>query len=93
MWILKEALELSGTLFPDDPLNSDNLRKAFLELDLTSGPAVETFPVNHITFDGKGDNPYARATIMQVIKGEPKVVWPFDEAEAEFVFPRLDATY
>ncbi len=93
MWILKEALELSGKLSPKDPLNSDNLRKAFLELDLTSGPAVETFPVNHIAFDGKGDNPSARATIMQVIKGEPKVVWPFDEAEAEFVFPRLDATY
>jgi len=93
MWILKEALELSGELFPGDPLNPDNLRKAFLQLDLTSGPAVETFPVNHIAFDGKGDNPYARATIMQVIKGESKVVWPFDEAEAEFVFPRADATY
>ena len=93
MWILKEALELSGTLSPDDPLNPDNLRKAFLELDLTSGPAVETFPVNHIAFDGKGDNPFARAIIMQVINGEPKVVWPFDEAEAEFIFPRKDATY
>jgi branched-chain amino acid transport system substrate-binding protein len=93
MWILKEALELSGKLFPGDPLNPDNLRKAFLQLDLTSGPAVETFPVNHIAFDGKGDNPYARATILQVIKGEPKVVWPFEEAEAEFIFPRVDATY
>jgi len=93
MWILKEALELSGKLFPGDPLNPDNLRKAFLQLDLTSGPAVETFPVNHIAFDGKGDNPYARATILQVIKGEPKVVWPFEEAEAEFIFPRADATY
>jgi branched-chain amino acid transport system substrate-binding protein len=93
MWILKEALELSGNLFPEDPLNPENLRSAFLELDLTSGPAVETFPVNQVTFDGKGDNPYARATIIQVIEGEPKVVWPFDEAEAEFIFPRLDATY
>jgi len=93
MWILKEALELSGKLFSDDPLNPDNLRKAFLKLDLTSGPAVETFPVNHIVFDGKGDNPYARATILQVIKGEPKVVWPFEESEAKFIFPRLDATY
>jgi len=93
MWILKEALELSGSLSPDDPLNPDNLRKAFLSLDLTSGPAVETFPVNHIVLDGKGDNPYARATILQVIKGEPKVVWPFEDAETGFIFPRLDATY
>ncbi|HBY57161.1 MAG TPA: hypothetical protein DEG96_04795 [Candidatus Atribacteria bacterium] len=93
MWILKEALELSGNLSPDDPLNPDNLRKAFLALDLTSGPAVETFPVNRVTFDGKGDNPYARATIIQVINGESKVVWPFEDAETECVFPRLDATY
>ena len=93
MWILKEALELSGNLFPEDPLNPDNLRKAFLELDLTSGPAVEVFPTDHVTFDGKGDNPYARATILQVINGEPKVVWPFEDAETECIFPRLDATY
>jgi len=93
MWILKEALELSGTMFPEDPLNPDNLRAAFLKLDLTSGPAVDTYPTNHVAFDAKGDNPYARATILQVINGEPKVVWPFEEAEAEFVFPRPDTTY
>ncbi|HEY76355.1 MAG TPA: ABC transporter substrate-binding protein [Thermoflexia bacterium] len=93
MWVLKEALELSGQLHPDDPLNPDNLRDAFLQLDLTSGPAVETYPGDRITFTETGDNPYAVATIMQVINGEPKVVWPFDAAEAEFVFPRPDAKY
>lgn len=93
MWVLKEALERSGEKFPDDPLNPDNLRQAFLELDLTSGPAVDAYPTDHISFTETGDNPYARATIMQVIDGEPKVVWPFDEAEAEYIFPRPDATY
>ncbi|MFQ6099806.1 MAG: ABC transporter substrate-binding protein [Anaerolineae bacterium] len=93
MWVLAEALELSGQKFPDDPLNPENLRQAFLQLDLTSGPAVETYPTDHITFTETGDNPYARATILQVINGEPKVVWPFDVAEAEAVFPRPDATY
>ena len=93
MWVLAEALELSGQKFPDDPLNPDNLREAFLQLDLTSGPAVDTYPTDHITFTETGDNPYARATILQVINGEPKVVWPFDVAEAEAVFPRPDATY
>ncbi len=93
MWILKEALELSGELYPEDPLNPDNIRDAFLKLDLTSGPAVETYPTDHVAFDGKGDNPHARATILQVINGEPKVVWPFEEAEAEPIFPRPDATY
>lgn len=93
MWILKEALELSGQLFPDDPLNPDNLREAFLQLDLTSGPAVEVYPSDRIAIDGKGDNPYAKAVVLQVINGEPKVVWPLEDAEAEPVFPRPDAGY
>jgi branched-chain amino acid transport system substrate-binding protein len=93
LWILKEALELSGELYPDDPLNPDNIREAFLQLDLTEGPAVEVYPTDHIIIDGKGDNPEARATILQVIDGEPKTVWPFDSAETEPVFPRPDAAY
>ncbi len=93
MWVLKEALELSGQLFPDDPLNPDNLRQAFLKLDLTSGPAVDTYPGDHIAFTETGDNPYAKAIILQVLDGEPKVVWPFEDAEADFVFPRPDADY
>jgi len=93
MWVLKEALELSGELFPDDPLNPDNLRQAFLQLDLTSGPAVDTYPGDHIAFTETGDNPDAKAIILQVLDGEPKVVWPFEDAEAEAVFPRPDADY
>jgi len=93
MWVLAEALELSGKMFPDNPLDPDNLREAFLSLDLTSGPAVDTYPTNQINFTETGDNPYARATILQVIKGEPKVVWPFDEAEVEALYPRPDSSY
>ena len=93
MWVLAEALELSGKLFPDDPLQPDNLREAFLQLDLTSGPAVDAYPTEQINFTDTGDNPYARATVLQVIGGESKVVWPFDDAEAAAVFPRPDSTY
>jgi len=93
MWVLKEALELSGELFPDDPLNPDNLRQAFLQLDLTSGPAVDTYPGDHIYFTETGDNPDAKAIILQVLDGEPRVVWPFEDAEVEAVFPRPDADY
>jgi branched-chain amino acid transport system substrate-binding protein len=92
MWVLAEMFELSGQLFPDDPLNPDNLREAAQQLDLTSGPAVETVSTNHIDFDGTGQNIHARATILQVLDGELKVIWPFDEAEAEAAFPRPDAT-
>lgn len=92
MWILKEALELSGQMFPDDPLNPENLRSAFLALDLTSGPAIETYPADHIKFDGAGDNPDAFAVVLQVQNGEPKIVWPLEGAEAEVIFPRADNT-
>jgi branched-chain amino acid transport system substrate-binding protein len=92
-WVLKEALELSGEMFPDDPLNPDNIRAAFLKLDLTSGPAVETFPGSRISFTETGDNPHARAVILQVLNGEPKAVWPSDAAETEAVYPRPDSTY
>ncbi len=93
VWTLKEALELSGTKFPDDPLKPENLRQAMLELDLTSGPAVDTFPGNRIAFTASGDNPDAIAVIYQVQNGEIKVVWPFEYAEAEAIFPRVDSTY
>jgi branched-chain amino acid transport system substrate-binding protein len=92
MWVLKEALELSGQMFPDDPLNPENLRSAFLALDLTSGPAIEVYPADHIKFDNAGDNPDALAVVLQVQNGEPKVVWPFAYAEADVVFPRPDTT-
>jgi len=79
-------------MFPDDPLNPENLRSAFLALDLTSGqPSRPTRP-EHIKFDGAGDNPDAFAVVLQVQNGEPKVVWPVADAEAEVVFPRADTT-
>ena len=92
MWCFAEMFELSGQLFPDDPLNPDNLREAAQQLDLTSGPAAETFSTGHIDFDGTGQNMYARATILQIIDGELKVIWPFDEAEAVVEYPRPDST-
>lgn len=93
MWTLKEALELSGKMFPEDPLNPENLRTAFINLDITTGPAAETYPTQHISFTETGDNPHARAVVMQVINGQPKVVWPFAGAEVEPIFPREDASY
>jgi len=92
MWVLAEMFEISGQLFPDDPLNPDNLREAAQQLDLTSGPAAETTSTGHIDFDGTGQNIHARATVLQIIDGELKVIWPFDEAEVEAAFPRPDAT-
>ncbi|NPV77273.1 MAG: ABC transporter substrate-binding protein [Anaerolineae bacterium] len=85
--VLYEALEYSGKNFPDDPLKPENLRAAFMALDLKSGPAVETYPSECIKFDGKGDNTCPGVVVMQVQKGEPKVVYPVAEQEVKPVFP------
>ncbi len=93
MWVLDVALEKSGQIHADDPLNPDNLRDAFMQLDLTSGPAVETYTANHIKFDANGDNIYAAAVVMQNQSGVARTVWPLDVAEADAVIPRTDHTY
>ena len=85
--VLYEALEYSGKNFPDDPLNPDNLRASFLALDLTSGPAVETYPGNQIKFDATGQNLFPGVVVLQVQNGQPVVVYPPDDAEAKPVFP------
>ncbi len=85
--VLYEALEYSGKNFPDDPLNPENLRKSFLALDLKSGPAVETYPGSQIKFDPLGDNEFPGVVVLQVQKGEPKVVYPEAEAEAKPIWP------
>jgi len=87
LWTIKEALELAGQMFPEDPLNPDNLRQAFLALDITSGPAAETYPSGHIKFGPDGDNIYAMAVVLQVQNGEPVLVYPFEYAQAEPIFP------
>ncbi len=85
--VLWEALEYSGTHFPDDPLNPDNLRASFMALDLTSGPAVETYPGDHIKFNALGDNEFPGVVVLQVQNGEPKVVYPAADAEAQPIWP------
>jgi len=84
---LYEALEYAGKNFPADPLNPENLRKAFLALDLTTGPAADTYPSGHIKFDATGQNQFPGVIVMQVQKGEPVVVYPEAEAEAKPVWP------
>ncbi|GBC72396.1 hypothetical protein HRbin03_00223 [archaeon HR03] len=88
LWTLKEALEVSGKNYPNDPLSGDNLMKAFMSLDLTSGPAAETYPSGHIRLAPNGDNLYAQAVALQVQGGKPVLVYPFDKAQAKPVFPR-----
>ncbi len=92
LMVVKEALEKAAELHPEDPLNPDNLREAFLALDLTddNSIAAQLYPTGHIKFAPNGDNIYAGTAVLQVINGEPHVVWPDPEPGIEPVFPRPD---
>jgi branched-chain amino acid transport system substrate-binding protein len=87
MMVLAEALELSGTMFPDDPLKPENLRSAFMALDLTSGPAVESYPGDHIKFTPLGDNEFPGVIVLQVQNSEPITVYPEAAKKADPIFP------
>ncbi len=89
---VKEALEKAAVLHPEDPLNPDNLRDAFLSLDLTDNNSIaaQLYPTGHIKFAPNGDNIYAGTAVIQVINGKPHVVWPDPEPGIQPVFPRPD---
>ncbi|OYT48262.1 MAG: hypothetical protein B6U85_03000 [Desulfurococcales archaeon ex4484_42] len=94
--VVKEALEKAGEMFPDDPLNPDHLRQAFLALDLEDkfSIAAQLYPTGRIKFNENGDNIYAGTAVLQVqrIGGElkPVVVWPDAEPGVQPIFPRPD---
>ncbi len=96
MFTIYAALEKAGEMFPNDPLNPDNLKQAFLALDLTddNSIAAQLYPSGHIKFGPDGDNLYAEATVAQVqeINGtlKPVIVWPDAEPGVQPIFPRPD---
>ncbi len=87
LWTVKEALEKAGEINPSDPLNPDVLKQAFLSLDITSGPAAELYPSQHIRFDAHGDNEFAEAVVLQVQNGQPVLVWPRALRTTKPIFP------
>ncbi len=94
LFTIYEALEKAGQMYPNDPLNPDNLRAVLMSLDLTdeNSIAAQLYPTGHIKFAPNGDNMYAGTAVLQVINGEPHVVWPDPEPGIEPVFPRPDWT-
>ncbi|WP_440059522.1 ABC transporter substrate-binding protein [Thermogladius sp. 4427co] len=94
MFTIYEALEKAGQMFPSNPLDPDNLRQAFLSLDLneTNSIAAQLYPTGRIKFAPNGDNLYAGTAILQVqlINGTltPVVVWPQPQPGVQPIFPR-----
>jgi len=85
-WLIKEVIELSASLHPDKPLDPDSIRDAFLNIDITSGPAVMTAG-GRAKFNEKGDNIYGTHVYLQVLNATQRTVWPFDRASAVAVWP------
>lgn len=85
-WLIKEVIELSGSLHPDKPLDPDSIRDAFLNIDISSGPAVMTAG-GRAKFNEKGDNIYGAIVYLQILNATQRTAWPFDRASAVAVWP------
>jgi branched-chain amino acid transport system substrate-binding protein len=85
-WLLKEVLELSGSLHSDKPLDPDSIREAFLKIDISSGPAAMTAG-GRAKFNEKGDNIYGNHVYLQILNGAQHTAWPFDRASVDAVWP------
>lgn len=85
-WIIKDVLELSAQLHPNNPLDGDSIRDAFLQIDITSGPATYSAGGN-VKFAENGDNIYGSEVIMQIINGTQHTVWPLSKASTTPVWP------
>lgn len=86
-WIMKEVIELSATLHPDNPLDGDSIRDAFLKIDITSGPAV-LGAADRVKFNENGDNMYPAFVYLQILNGTQHTVWPLNLASAAAVWPQ-----
>jgi branched-chain amino acid transport system substrate-binding protein len=76
---LFQAIDEAGSTEPDA------IREAMNSMDV---PAEQTImPWDGIRFDDSGQNELARGVILQYLKGEYKLIWPFDKATADVVWP------
>jgi branched-chain amino acid transport system substrate-binding protein len=76
---LFQAIDEAGSAEPEA------IQEAMNNMDI---PADDTImPWEGISFDDTGQNELARGVILQFIDGEYKLVWPFEDATAELVWP------
>jgi len=79
MLTLADAINRAGSTAPAA------IQKALRETNLPGAQLI--MPWQGIQFDDKGQNRYATGVMVQILDGEYKVVWPFEVAEAELVWP------
>ena len=77
--VIGDALERAASTDPDTVV------AAIKKTNFGGGVTVSNGPV---IFNELGDNPNASTALIQIINQKPRVVWPRDNAETGFVFPR-----
>ncbi len=80
MMTLADAINRAGSTQPEA------IRKALVETNL--GPDQIIMPWPGIKFDDKGQNTLSRGIFVQTQALTPKLVWPFQGAAADLVWPR-----
>ena len=77
--VIGDVLERAASTEPDA------IVAAIKKTNFTGGVTVSNGPV---IFNEVGDNPNASTAMVQILGQKPRVVWPKDNAEQKFVFPR-----
>ena len=76
---LFQAIDQAGSTEPDA------IREALEGIDLAAEDTI--MPWDGIRFDDSGQNELAEGVILQYVDGSYKLVWPFDSATADLVWP------
>lgn len=76
---LFQAINEAGSTEPEA------IQEAMNNLDVAADETI--MPWDGIRFDDSGQNELAKGVILQYIDGEYKLIWPFDAATADVVWP------
>ena len=79
------VLVLAAAINRAGRLDAEAIRLALAETRLRADQVI--LPWRGVQFDAKGQNRLVGGVMVQILEGEYKVVWPFDVAEAELVWP------
>jgi branched-chain amino acid transport system substrate-binding protein len=78
--VLLDAINRAGSTQPEA------IRKALSETNLSAEQIIMPWP--GIKFDAKGQNTMSRGIIVQNQAANPRLVWPFEGASADLIWPR-----
>jgi branched-chain amino acid transport system substrate-binding protein len=78
--VLLDAINRAGSTQPEA------IRRALAETNLSADQIIMPWP--GIKFDEKGQNVMSRGIIVQTQAHTPRLVWPFEGAAADLIWPR-----